>query len=205
MKIGIFGGAFNPVHNGHLHLAAQYLQSLSLDKILFVPTAVPPHKTAAHLASPEDRMAMLSLAIGDNAAYTLCDLEFRREGKSYTYDTVCALKAQYPQDEFYLIIGSDQYFYFPNWYRYEALLSLVTVCTAAREQAEYERLLAFQKAHKEMAGTVVQNLDVVAVSSSQIRERVQQGKAIDDFVPPRVAEYIKAKGLYEQTNSNSAD
>lgn len=196
MKIGIFGGAFNPIHNGHLHLAECYFNHLALDKIIFIPTALPPHKTAEHLISGVDRINMLNLAIKDNSAYSISDIEFHRDCKSYTYDTICELRKIYPNDDFYLIIGSDQFLYFQNWYRAEEILNMVTVVTSAREENEYNDLCEFRRMHENMRSSIISNFDVVEVSSSQIRERIKENGDISDLVPKSVEKYIKDKNLY---------
>lgn len=196
MKIGIFGGAFNPVHNGHLRLANAYLKALSLDKILFIPTSVPPHKTSQYLAPAKDRLNMLSLAIKGNDQFDMSDIEFRRSGESYTYDTICELKKIHPDDEFYLIIGSDQFFYFPKWYREKDILDMVTLCTAARENEEYQKLVEFKREHPELEGSIISSIDAFVVSSSDIREKVKENADISSLVPKSVEEYIKEHGLY---------
>lgn len=196
MKIGIFGGAFNPFHNGHLHLMNAYLEALCLDKILLIPTAVPPHKTDEYLVSGEDRLNMLSIIAKDNPRLEVSDMEFRREGKSYSYDTVCEIKRLYPEAELYLIIGSDQFFYFQNWYRADELLKLVTVCTSARNSGEYRALVDFKNQHGNMKNCIVADFEVIAISSSEIRGRLKNGQAVSDLVPQAIEEYIKEHGLY---------
>ena len=196
MKIGIFGGAFNPVHNGHLQLMNSYLDALMLDKIILIPTAVPPHKTAEQLISGEDRLNMVSLAVKGNDRLEVSDIEFRREGKSYTYITVCELKKLYAEDELFLIVGSDQFLYFPNWYQSEELLKLVTVCTSARNQGEYKALLDFKNDNENMQHCIVSDFEVFEVSSSEIREKIKNKDSISGLVPTAVEEYIKEHRLY---------
>jgi nicotinate-nucleotide adenylyltransferase len=196
MRIGIFGGAFNPVHNGHLHLADCYLEALKLDKILFVPTSVPPHKTADGLISGEHRINMLRLATKGNKRYEISDIEFWRGGKSYTYDTIKALQSVFPSDKFYLIVGSDQYLYFENWYKADEILRMVTLVTAAREQSEYDKMLAFKDENPNLKKSVISRFDVLEVSSTQIRERIKNGEDISDLVPDGVEAYIRENNLY---------
>ncbi|MFR5876806.1 MAG: nicotinate (nicotinamide) nucleotide adenylyltransferase [Eubacterium sp.] len=195
-RIGIFGGAFNPVHNGHLSLAENYLDALSLNKVLFIPTSVPPHKTAEYLVSGKDRINMLKSAIAGNDNFEMTDIEFKREGKSYTFDTITQLKKIYQDDELFLIVGSDQFFSFNNWYRADDILSMVTVVTAAREDNEYKALLDYKMNNKNMKNTIVSNFGVVEVSSSEIREKIKKGADISDLVPISVAYYIKENKLY---------
>lgn len=196
MNTGLFGGAFNPIHLGHMELARHYLEELQLNRILFIPTAIPPHKTSEHLAPARDRINMLKLAIDADDRYDYTDIEFRRSTKSYTYDTLTQLKKLYPDDNFFLIIGSDQFFFFRNWYRAQDILSLVTVVTAAREENEYSKLLEFKSRYDDMKHCIVSNFDVLSVSSSQIRLCVKNNEDISAFVPDGVAEYIKDNKLY---------
>lgn len=194
MKTGVFGGAFNPVHNGHLALAEHYKKSLSLDRIIFIPTADPPHKSSDGLIDGRDRINMLNLCIGENELVS--DMEFRRDGKSYTYLTLCELKELYPDDEFYLIVGADQFFCFEKWYRFEDIMSLSTVVTAAREKNQYEKMLKFKAEHPKLADVIVSEFDVVDVSSSQIREMIKNGSDVSNLIPEKVNEYIKEHRLY---------
>ncbi|MBR2099794.1 MAG: nicotinate (nicotinamide) nucleotide adenylyltransferase [Eubacterium sp.] len=196
MKTGIFGGAFNPVHTGHISLAENYLKELALDRIIFIPTSNPPHKSGAEFASGEDRLNMLKAAIGDNEAFEISDIEYRREGKSYSFDTICELKALFPKDEFYLIIGSDQFLYFNNWYRAKEIASMTTLCTAARNDEDFEKLLAFKEENEYIKNAVITDFNVFEISSSDIRAMVKNGKSIRSFVPEKVEKYIEEKGLY---------
>lgn len=198
MKIGIFGGAFNPIHNGHLALAKCYYESLKLDKVLFIPTSVPPHKTADYLVSPADRMNMARLAVEKEPAFEVSDIEFKRQGKSYTYDTICELKRLYPDSEFYLIIGADQFLTFHYWYRYKEILEMVTVCTSAREdEQEKQTLFDYAKNRAEMQGRYfIADYPVIRLSSSEIRKKMKAGESISSLVPEKVFEYIIEKGLY---------
>lgn len=196
MKIGIFGGAFNPVHNGHIHLMNCYLNQLELDKIILIPTAVPPHKNSQELISGLHRINMLKIAVGNNPKFEISDIEFKRNGKSYTYDTLCQLKKIYPNDEFYLIVGSDQYLNFKSWYNFESILDLATLVTAAREENEYNALLCFKKENPAFDNSVISSFNVVKVSSSQIRQLICEKSDVSSFLPDGVYSYIKEKELY---------
>lgn len=196
MKIGLYGGAFNPVHNGHLALAEHFKNALELERLIFIPTHVPPHKSGDGLVSGEHRINMLSLALSGLDYCSVSDIEFRREGKSYTYDTVCELKKIYPDDEFFLIVGADQYFDFQKWYRADELLRQVTVCSAARENNQYRQMLEYKSKHDNMQNTVVCNFDVTEISSSKIRNMISTGQSVTEFVPDSVLRYIKENNLY---------
>ena len=196
MKTGIFGGAFNPVHLGHIGLAKNYLSALSLDRIIFIPTSVAPHKSSEEFASNEHRINMLSLALEGESSFEISDIEFKREGKSYTFDTLCELKKQYPEDEFYLIMGSDQFLYFNNWYKAEEIASLATLCTAARNEQDFKKLLDFKSENGYLKNAVITDFDVFEISSSALRDMIKNRKNIEKYVSKAVADYIKENNLY---------
>lgn len=199
IKTGIFGGAFNPIHNGHLNLAKKYLEVLNLDRIIFIPTALPPHKTDRFLASKEDRFNMLELAISDCDRLEISDIEFQRQGKSYTYDTLCLLREKYPNDDFYLIIGADQFLTFNLWYRYRDILDIASICTAARENGnQREKIIDFSNKLDGLDKNRFHllNSDAIEVSSSQVREKIKKGEDVSSLIPEKVYNYIVEKGLY---------
>ena len=115
MKIGILGGTFNPIHIGHLILAEEAREKLALDVVIFVPTYLPPHKDDADIIAARDRMTLVKLAIKGNRHFLVSDIEIKRDGRSYTIDTIKELKMRYPKDELCFIIGSDLLNYLPEW------------------------------------------------------------------------------------------
>lgn len=196
MRIGIFGGAFNPVHNGHLHIADVFFKGLGLDKLILIPTSKPPHKTDEFLLDGSDRIKMLELAT-ENKPYEISSIEFDRSEKSYTYDTLTELKKIYIDDELFLIIGSDQFLSFDKWYRYRDILDMAVLCTSARED-ETERLDIINKA--EYLGIqnnfYLSDKPLLKVSSSEIRDGLKNCKDVSALLPPKVLNYILEKGLY---------
>lgn len=196
MRIGIFGGAFNPVHNGHLNIADAFYEALSLDKLLFIPTAKPPHKSDAGLLSGEDRVNMLRLAV-EKKPYEISTIEFERNDKSYTYDTLIELKKLYPDSEFFLIIGADQIIHFDKWYRYEDILGMVTLCTSARENEEEKQLIIESAKRLGIKDSFyMSDRAVIRVSSSEIRDKIKHGSDVSSLLPKKVFDYISEKGLY---------
>ena len=197
MRLGIFGGAFNPVHNGHINLAKSYLSSLALDKLLIIPTANPPHRSAVGLADEEDRLNMLSLAFEGVDKIELSDIEFKRREKSYTVDTVKELRKTYTNDEIFLIIGEDQFLMFNSWYKYEELLDEVVLCTAAREKDTQKALIRYaQKLLGSKYGYYIADFEPIVISSSELREKLKAGEDVSAYLPDKVYDYIKDKGLY---------
>ena len=191
MKIGMFGGTFNPVHIGHVNLARVCAGHAGLDKLLVIPTAIPPHKTSDEMPDDEHRMAMLEIAFEGLAAAEVSDLELKRGGRSYTIDTLHGLCGRYPDDRLYLIVGSDMYLTLESWHRAEAIKPLVTVLTMAREEGELERLQQ-EQVRLGAAGwctEVCEEPPYVASSTA-----VRAGEM--DLVPDAVADYIAQNGLY---------
>ena len=196
MRLGVFGGAFNPVHNGHVNLAQQYIRILNLDMLYIIPTANPPHRTGSNFAPADARLDMLRAAFAGNGKIVVSDMEFRREGKSYTYDTVQILKSQYPGADIFLIVGEDQLFKFEEWYRYTDILKEVTLCTAARGESSRRKIADFSNQHFGSANVFIADIEPVVVSSSQIRDKIKEKDDISGLVPACVLDYINEKGLY---------
>lgn len=197
MKIGIFGGSFDPVHNAHVALARVALTELGLDELIWVPAGQPWQKTR-RITPAADREAMLKLAIAGEPRYVLSRIELERSGPSYTVDTVRALKAQRPDAEWFLIIGQDQYAGFHTWHEWQALLGLVTLAIADRPDTDHvvdPQVLAV--AHAAVA------LPMMDVSSTDIRARVEHRQGIADLVPEPVARYIARHHLYQESRPGS--
>ena len=198
MKIGVFGGTFNPIHNGHIRLAQLYYNELGLDKIIVIPTNIPPHKSAENIVSSVDRLNMLWLAFDKLPFVEISDIELNTSGKSYTVNTISSLKEIYPDDEIYLIVGGDMFLCFESWKDYGKILSMCTLCSAPRELGEYKALKEYQnKLDPEHKNTIILNSEVLVLSSSEIREKIKNGADLDNLLPKKVVEYIGQKGLYK--------
>ena len=199
-RIGIYGGAFNPIHNGHLHIVCDFIRALGLDFVLLIPTGVSPHKAAAaQSASAEDRLAMCRLACAGLQKIRVSDCEIRRKGKSYTADTITELKKQYPNDELFLLMGEDMFLTVQKWFDAPRIFRGATLCAAPRSSDGAARLLEHARklqADFPFVRTQVEEISFLDVSSTAVREAIQAGKSIDDWVPPAVADYIRQHGLY---------
>ncbi len=192
-RLGIFGGTFNPPHIGHTRLAEHFVNEISLDRLLVIPTAQPPHKVSPDLAGGDDRMNMCTLAFPDALISTI---ELARGGKSYTFDTLTEVRAQYPGDELFFIVGSDMLLSFDKWYKHEEILDMVTLCAADRQ--EEDSLLKKHGVPKFFEGKrlIVSSLSPFEVSSTQIRELIRNGESTDGLLDPAVRAYIDDRGLY---------
>ena len=192
-RIGIMGGTFDPIHNGHLHLALTAMEQLHLTMVLFVPNRVPPHR--AHTdCGVEHREAMVSLAIAPYPGFSLSRVEIERPGYSYAVDTVTTLKAQYPEAELFFLTGADSALTVASWVRSAELCQLCHFVAAARPGFDLSRLTQLPECWQ-------QNIQVIpsqemAVSATEIRRRCRKGESIHGLVPPAVEEYILAHHLY---------
>ena len=201
MRIGIYGGTFNPIHRGHLTAAAAAAKQLCLDKLLLVPDAIPPHKPLpAGSADAADRLEMVQLCTGElPVPAEVTDLELRRQGASYSCDTLAALREQYPADELFFLMGSDMFLSFETWRRPEEICRLATLAVFSRRAADEAAAFARQKEKLEKAFsarvTVVMNPEVIEVSSTQLREELARGRGRAYLTEP-VYGYILRKGLY---------
>lgn len=198
MKIGIFGGTFNPPHLAHLNIAEDFSGRLNFDKLIIIPTYQPPHKQAQSLADGEDRLEMCRLLF-DAENTEISDMEIRRQGKSYTYDTLCQLEEKYPGAELYLIIGSDMLLSFHKWYRYEDILRKCTLCVLTRESDidnAHMKDYAIETLGLGEGDIVFSSLEPTVLSSTRIREMVAKGEDVSSLTGEKVWAYIKEKRLY---------
>jgi nicotinate-nucleotide adenylyltransferase len=187
MKIGILGGTFNPVHIGHLILAEEAREKLGLDKIIFIPANLPPHKDNVDIAPPKARLRMLKLAIKGNKHFAVSNIEIKRDGRSYTIETVEALKKKLSNEELYFIIGSDLLNYFNEWKDLDKIMAMVKFIVATRPGYP----LANIPAH---INTL--SIRAVDISGFSVRRCIKEGKSFRYLVPEAVFEYIKKTNLY---------
>ena len=192
MKIGVFGGTFNPPHNGHVRLAKAAADELKLDKLLVIPSCIPPHKIAAKLADGQERLEMCRLAFGCDPRFEVSPMELERGSWSYTVETLRELKALYPDSELYFIVGSDMLESFDKWYLWQEILSLSVLCAASREEGYSPDLSRFGKLAERIK---IITLDPLEVSSTQIRNSA--GEVSPELLDPKVAAYIREHGLYD--------
>ncbi len=187
MKIGILGGTFNPVHIGHLILAEEVREKIKLDKVIFVPTYLPPHKDNSDIAPASARMAMVKLAIKGNRYFLASDMEIKRDGRSYTIDTLKEFKSIYPQDELYFIIGSDLLKYLDDWKDLDEIIKMVKFIVATRPGYPLEKIPSH-------ISTIP--IRAVDISGFEIRKAIKENKSFRYLVPESVLKYIDKKRLY---------
>ena len=227
MKLGLLGGSFNPVHNGHLAIARQTREALGLNQILFIPTSHPPHKPNGSLAPAQDRYEMVRLAIASDSSLAISDVEIRRPGKSYTIDTIRLLQQEYgAQTQLFFLIGLDAFLDFPSWRDPLTLLTLCSFVVLSRPGLSFRSLstvallppIPYPSLADLDAGRISRieaqigtqrliclKLPPSPISASDIRSRVRQGLPMANLLPPLVESYILRHHLYheERNRTNS--
>lgn len=186
-RVGILGGTFDPPHIGHLIIANEVLYAKGLDEIWFMPNHEPPHKIKTGSVLNEQRVQMLKLAIKGNDKFLIQTIELNREGKSYTVDTIKVLTQEYPDIDFYFIVGADMVEYLPKWHKIDELMQMVKFISVNRPNYQVET--SFDVEYVEVPD--------VNISSNLIRNRMESGKTISFLVNDEVERYIKENHLYE--------
>lgn len=203
MKIGIFGGTFNPPHKGHMKLVADFTERLGLDKVLIIPDKRPVHKICEDLVIDDKRVEMCRIAFRD-PRYEISRIEVDRQSDSYMIYTVRELKKKYPEDEFFLIIGSDMFLCFHKWYKHKEIMENCTLCVAVRDDESSIfalRSYAFSQFHiyiKDLTGDgiILSPVKPFPASSSDIRKKIKNGDDVSSLLDAEVIEYIRQRGLY---------
>ena len=201
-RLGVLGGTFNPLHLAHLVCAQEAYLQLALDRVLLVPTRIPPHKRVEVEPGAEHRLEMCRRAVADDPRIEVCDLEVRREGTSFTVDTLQELTAQTPNAEFFLILGGDVAAGLPSWREPERVLSLATVAVAERKGTRHAEIEAALCALPGGERTRYFDMPTIALSSTDVRERVIRGKPIKYIVPDVIDRYIHQEGLYTRDDTS---
>lgn len=207
MRIGVFGGTFDPVHLGHLILAEQAREQGRLDEVWFVPAASPPQKQGQAITRFEMRVEMVALAIAGNPAFRINEIEKERPGPSFTVDTLTELRRRHPHDTFYLLIGGDSLADLPDWYDPVGILAQAGLLVMARpgvplvSAEQLRRQLGDKMAADVPLSLEVINAPVIDIASRDLRARVAQGRSIRYVVPRAVEAYVSDKGLFREHKS----
>lgn len=198
-KMGLFGGTFDPIHQGHIDMALRLATKLELDGVMLVPTFVPPHKIKESMAAAEHRLAMCRLAAEPFPFLRVSDMELQREGASFTVDTLTALCEQFPDTQWYLITGADMFTTLRTWHRFEDVARMAVLCTVPRKGTDTDELQEYAAALKEDGiRCYVDDAPVLDVSSTEIRRRIATGESLDNLIPLAVEKYIHRHELYRQ-------
>ena len=195
MKTGILGGTFDPIHVGHLAVARVARDCADLDRVLLVPSANPPHRAAAD-ASPEDRLEMCRLAAQTEPGVDVSDIEVRRGGKSYTVDTLRELLRAHPGDDLFLILGWDAARLFKSWRGPDEIRKMSSIVVVSRPRTQRPDVPKLIAAGLDPRSTLVCRGSTPDISGSELRDAIAGGRPVDPWLPPAVAAYIDAHGLY---------
>ncbi len=197
-KIALFGGSFDPIHEGHVRLALAFAERLGLTRVLLMPTYVPPHKQRKNMAPAADRLEMCRRVAADYPVLEVSDLEIARGGASFTVDTLEALAGQYPGAQWYLITGADMFLTLATWWRFADIANMAVICAAPRGDVTLAQLQAYARTLEEQGAVCrVEDIPVVDLSSTAIREAAAKGLPLVG-VPETVAAYIRERGLYTE-------
>lgn len=191
MVIGLFGGSFDPPHNGHLTIAHSFYTELALDQVIFIPTYIAPQKKRTAYASDTDRLNMLTLALTGIPYFSISEVELQRRGISYTLDTIVYFQQQFPMARLFLLIGSDSLLDFHNWYKPDEILKRAQVVVAARPNCDLSQVDPNYLQHIILLKNPLRD-----ISSRIIRERIKNGQSIQGLVPPAVEQYIREHKIY---------
>ena len=195
-RIGIFGGSFNPPHRGHMHLAESVREALALDEVWLIPSKISPHRSMDAYAPEADRLAMCRLAAEEWPWLHVSDYELQSERVSYTWYTVEHFAKTHPDDELWLLMGSDMLLSFSSWYRWQDILRLANVAGIARAPGEDERLNEAAAQLSRFGEIRVIQVDSFEVSSTKIREMVRKGSVDPCYLSEKIVQYIEERHLY---------
>lgn len=211
MKIGLFGGTFNPIHMGHMIMAQRVKESLGLDRLILIPSKLPPHKTTAQ-TSPADRFNMVQIVANRlGEGYEVSDFELKSEGVSYTFKTLTEYRSRFPEDELFFIAGSDIFATIASWQNWNDLFDLANFVIVNRKEVPFEEMLhrippslnprirVWHQYEKAVSGEILlYTMQEVPVSSTEIRYRVATGTCGEVMLLDEVYEYIASNNLYAE-------
>lgn len=204
-RIGIMGGTFDPIHIGHLILGETAYHQFHLDKVLFMPAGNPPHKQVReNRATDSQRVDMVRLAIASNPHFTLSLEEMHREGYTYTYRTLERLKKQYPNTEYYFILGADSLYTFDEWKEPGRILTACTILVGTRNHTSDEKLDRVIRYLEEKYQGKIEKLESlnIDISSKMIRSWIEKGRSLAYYVPDQVIDYIQRNNIYKDCDED---
>lgn len=196
MRTGIFGGSFNPVHKGHIHLAESIKNELELDRIILVPSGNSPHRSMAEYAGGEDRLEMLKLAAQGKEWLEVSDYELNSDRISYSIYTVEHFRRKFPEDKLFLLVGSDMLLSFDKWYKFREILKKATLAVVSRSSGDLLKLKEKAEDLSQYGEILISEAEPFMMSSTEIREKIKKNLDLTCYLEKNVVQYIKLKGLY---------
>lgn len=200
LKIGILGGTFNPIHNGHLNIAFKIYKFLSLDKVLFMPNKIPPHKNLKNVLNENIRLDMINIAIKNYNFFEVEKYELKKFGVSYTYESLKYLSGLYKNSELFFIIGSDSFISFDKWKEIGEIFKISNIVVYLREDHHRDLIIKIREKYRKLYnGNIFFCFDkIVDISSTDIREKLFNGVDVSNLVPESLYEYIILNGFYKE-------
>lgn len=200
MRTGIFGGSFNPVHKGHIHLAENIKNELELDRIILVPSGNSPHRSMAEYADGKDRLEMLKLAAQGKEWLEVSDYELNADRISYSIYTVEHFRRKFPEDSLFLLVGSDMLLSFDKWYKFQEILKKATLAVVSRSGGDMAKLKEKAEKLSQYGEILISEAEPFIASSTEIREKIKKNSDLTCYLEKNVVQYIKLKGLYCHNN-----
>lgn len=200
-RIGVLGGTFDPIHKGHLMIGHYAYKEYGLDEIWFMPSGIPPHKKDHTITETKERCEMVRLAIADFPYFKLSEFEVKREGNTYTAETLRLLNQEFVQHDFYFIIGADSLFQLETWHRPELVMSQTTLLVAGRDYPDAsctieERIAELTERYQAKIFRI--HCGELDIASAEIRKKIADGKPVEDYLPSPVLQYISTRKLYQE-------
>ena len=198
-RILLYGGSFDPIHNGHIHIAREVYDKLEVDKVIFLPAGIPPHKRDKEMTPPMQRLEMVKLALEFEPVFDVSDYEVTLDGPSFTVHTLRFFRSQFTGCQLFWLIGGDSFSQLAKWYKPEQIIDICTVVTVKRPGYELDTEPLKAKLSGEQIDKLLSHVIDIPLtdeSSTEVRKRVAAGKSVDDMVPKSVAEYVKKNKLY---------
>ncbi|GAX89227.1 nicotinate-nucleotide adenylyltransferase [Effusibacillus lacus] len=200
MRMGLFGGTFDPIHIGHLVAARLAKEALQLDRVIFIPSGIPPHKSGREITPAGNRFEMVKLAVEQEPDFSVSDWEIRREVPSYTVDTLESFASQFPDDELYFIVGADMLYDFPNWHNPGRILEICQVIGMTRPGFALDECRTLLRTSMLLPEHRIHFVEMpgLEISSTWLRDRLRQRRSVHYLIPDRVIRFIEENGLYDR-------
>lgn len=200
-KTGILGGTFDPIHRAHLAMGRKAMEEEKLDRVLFMPSKIPPHKVGRGISPENIRGDMVELAVENEPGFYFSDFEFRRQETTYTARTLSLFQREQPEEELFFILGGDSLFYLEKWYQPEVILHHAVILAFARDGLNRHQMEERAEVLMDMFGGEIRIIPMpwMDISSSEIRERLSRGESVEEYLPPSVYQYILKTGCYRRS------
>lgn len=202
MRIGIYGGSFNPIHNGHIHVAESAIDEFRLDRVIFVPSRISPHRSSSEYIEGSERVKLINMAINGDKRMRCSDWELRRDRVSYTIYTIEHFRKKYPDAELFLLVGSDMLLSFDTWHRFKDILEQAELIVVSRQDGDMSQLEAKAEELRKLGRISISKSSPLEISSSEIRKKIAKNEEFACYLNESVVQYIGMMGYYKERGGN---